>query len=165
LETDYIDRFIEEWSRSRPGTDVAAQAGILRMIRIASRLERRLAQISGAFDLNVGQFNVLTALRRLDPTPLAPKQLMQATLFSSGALTPILDKLEQKHLVRRLTDPDDRRGVLVTLTNKGRHVIDAALAERERENLALANALSKEEQETFSRLARKLLIAVEGKQP
>lgn len=162
MDTDYIDRFIDEWSRSRPGTDVAPQAGILRIIRIANRLERRLAQISAAHDLNVGQFNVLTALRRLDPTPLAPKQLMQATLFSSGALTPILDKLEQKHLVRRLADPNDRRGVLVALTDKGRQVINAALAERERENLELANVLSKEEQEAFSRLARKLLMALEG---
>lgn len=161
METDYIDRFIDEWSRSRPGADVASQAGILRVIRIASRLERRLAQISAAHGMNVGQFNVLTALRRLDPTPLAPKHLMQATLFSSGALTPILDKLEQKHLVRRMEDPNDRRGVLAALTDEGRHAIDMALAERERENLTLTNVLSKEEQETFFRLARKLLLALE----
>lgn len=161
MKTDSIDRFVEEWSRSRPEADVRPQAGILRIIRIASGLERRLAQIARAHGLNIGQFNVLTALRRLDPTPLPPKQLMRATLFSSGALTPILDKLEQKQLVRRLADPHDRRGILAALTDRGRQAIDGALAERERENLALASVLSKEEQDTFSRLARKLLTALE----
>ena len=158
---DYVDNFAAEWKRTRPEIDVDGQMGVLRIIRIANYWERRLGQISAAYGLKIGQFNVLTALRRLDPQPLAPKDLMKTTLFSSGALTPILDKLEEKGLITRLPDPHDRRGTLAAMTDKGREIIDAAINDRVRENLDLASTLTKPERDALSELTRKLLVSLE----
>jgi DNA-binding MarR family transcriptional regulator len=54
-------------------------------------------------------------------------------------MTNRIDRLTEGALVRRLPDPYDKRGVLVQLTERGREVADAALADlldQERELLA-----------------------------
>jgi DNA-binding MarR family transcriptional regulator len=44
------------------------------------------------------------------------------TGLTSGAVTAMLDRLERADLVRRLSDPSDRRRVLVELTGRARRV-------------------------------------------
>lgn len=80
---------------------------------------------------------------------------------STGAMTNRLDKLEQRGLVRRTPDPDDRRGVLLELTAAGEgrleEFIDAA-AGRERE---LLGALTPAEQRELNQLLSKLLVSLQ----
>jgi DNA-binding MarR family transcriptional regulator len=59
-------------------------------------------------------------------------------MVTSGTMTNRVDRLASKGLVQRMPDPDDKRGVLVRLTNEGRSRVDAALEgllEQERELL------------------------------
>lgn len=49
-------------------------------------------------------------------------------MLSSAGVTSRIDRLEGRGLVRRLPDPDDRRGVIVELTDQGREIVDAAVA-------------------------------------
>ena len=49
-------------------------------------------------------------------------------MLSSAGVTSRIDRLERRGLVRRLPDPDDRRGVIVELTDQGLEVVDAAVA-------------------------------------
>src|SRR5262249_56223890 len=65
--------------------------------------------------------------RRGEPYQLSPGALLHATLVTSGTMTNRIDQLEKARLVRRRADPQDRRGVLVTLTSRGATVADAAL--------------------------------------
>ena len=162
MKHDYVDRFAEEWRARRPELDVATMAGILRVYRIGSLMEQELAEIAGRHGLKLGQLNVLTALRRFDPEPMPPKQMLKAALLTSGAVTPILDKLEEAGLVVRKADPNDRRGVMVALTDAGRKRVDAALAERIARNLELSHLLSRSEREALASIGRKLLLAIEG---
>jgi len=58
-------------------------------------------------------------------------------------------------------DPDDRRGVLVELTDAGREVLDQAVsANTAREKELLAN-LTKQERNSLARLLKKLLAGLE----
>src|ERR671926_34073 len=70
--------------------------------------------------------------RRMSGPPhrMTPSGLAEWAELSSGAMTNRLDRLEKAGLVRRLPDPDDRRGVLVELTPEGVASIDAAVAEQ-----------------------------------
>ena len=72
------------------------------------------------FDLSVGEWKAITHLQ-LDGPPhrKSPGQLARWAELSSGAMTNRLDRLEEAGLVRRVPDPDDRRGVLVELTDAG----------------------------------------------
>ena len=49
-------------------------------------------------------------------------------MLSSAGVTSRIDRLERRGLVRRLPDPDDRRGVIVELTDDGIAIVDEAVA-------------------------------------
>ncbi|HEY8302806.1 MAG TPA: MarR family transcriptional regulator [Jatrophihabitans sp.] len=69
---------------------------------------------------------------------LRPSEIAARILVTSGTLTPMLDRLETAGFVRREPNPDDRRSVIVALTERG----DAALAEyREAFRVAIESAV------------------------
>jgi DNA-binding MarR family transcriptional regulator len=84
---------------------------------------------------------------------------------STGAMTNRLDKLEARGLIRRVPDPQDRRGVLLELTDAGESHLQeyvAAGAGRERE---LVDDLSAAEKQELNQLLSKLLASLQVKNP
>lgn len=162
MTADYIDRFTGEWRQSRPEMAVEPVAGLLRVIRLAGLLERELADIAFDFGLKPAQFQVLAALRRLHPAPVTPKQLVDAAILTSGALTPVLDRLERTGHLSRRPDSGDRRSVLIELTEQGKALIESALDQRMARHRDLVAGLSAGEHEQLSALLRKLLRGQEG---
>jgi DNA-binding MarR family transcriptional regulator len=106
------------------------------LLRVARHFEllRRDALVDR--DLEVWEYDVLAALRAAAPPhQLSPSMLVTETQVASGTTTNRIDRLARRGYVTREPDPDDRRGVLVRLTNAGRRKVDAAeadLAETER---------------------------------
>ena len=76
-------------------------------------------------------------------------------------MTNRIDRLAEKGLVRRVPDPEDRRGILVELTEQGRELIDRALISHVANEARLLQPLSREEQQTLAALLRKLLSSLE----
>jgi DNA-binding MarR family transcriptional regulator len=115
---DEVVHLVAAWKRERPDLDFSPLEVLSRITRIARHLDiaRRKA------------FDVLTSLRRAgDPYQLSPGQLMQDTMVTSGTMTNRLDRLENLGFITRETDPDDRRGSLVTLTKNGMQAVDRAM--------------------------------------
>jgi DNA-binding MarR family transcriptional regulator len=160
---DHIDHLIDDWASTRPELEFNDVAALLRLMRLSEVLDRELAAIAAEHALKPGQFQVLAALRRRHPAMMTPTELNHAALLTSGAMTPLLDRLEQKEYVRRLPDPNDRRGVLVELTQEGQKVIDAALDARLGRLHQLSALLSRTEQDQVSGALRKLLIHLENR--
>ena len=156
---DFIDRFEMDGLRSRPGIHLGDTAGLLRVMRLAAHLERELAASSA---VKPGQFQVLAALRRRDPLPMNASELARAAVLTSGAMTAVLDRLEEQGLIRREIDAEDRRARRITITEKGRTLINRALDQRMAQHRALNAALTLEERDTLNALLRRLLIAIEG---
>lgn len=84
---------------------------------INSRLNKHLAEA----DLTVSQFGVLEAVHHLGP--LNQKTLGEKLLKSGGNITLVIDNLERCNLVERQQDPNDRRAMLIHLTEKGSEFI------------------------------------------
>jgi len=81
-------------------------------------------------------------------------------MLTSSGTTKRLDRLEQAGLITREPDPQDRRGILITLTPPGLELIDrltAAHLENEREILSV---LSEPEQRRLADLLRKLQLGL-----
>ncbi len=102
-----------------------------RVIVIAQYLEKSVNDALGVHGLSLGQFDILATLRREGPKGrLTPTQLIQSVMLSSGGMTNRLDRLEEAGWIQRRPDPEDRRGVVVTLTLEGCKLIDAATTTR-----------------------------------
>jgi DNA-binding MarR family transcriptional regulator len=130
-----------------------------RVTRLARHLDRQRAAAFNAHGLETWEFDVLAALRRAgEPNRLSPGQLLRETMVTSGTMTNRVDRLAGRGLVERDLHPDDKRGVLVRLTDAGRAAVDAALADllaAERELLA---GMAEEDQHHLAQTLRRLLV-------
>jgi DNA-binding MarR family transcriptional regulator len=82
-------------------------------------------------------------------------------MLSSAGMTSRIDRLERRGLVRRLPDPDDRRGVIVELTDQGIEVVDTAVAAITVSDRQLLERFDPEELAILEGLLRKLLSGLE----
>jgi DNA-binding MarR family transcriptional regulator len=90
---------------------------------IESSLEREL---TGGHDLSVVEFTVLDALSRQDGWHMRMSQLARAAALSNSATTRLVNRLEDRRLIKRILCADDRRGIYTELTRAGVTLLDAA---------------------------------------
>jgi DNA-binding MarR family transcriptional regulator len=156
---DEVDALVDAWSRERPDLDVSPMRVLSRVTRLARHLDRQRAAAFSAHGLESWEFDVLAALRRAgEPNRLSPGQLLRETMVTSGTMTNRVDRLAARGLVERDLHPEDKRGVLVRLTDAGRVAVDAALVDlldAERELLA---GMAEEEQHELAQTLRRLLV-------
>lgn len=155
---DEVDRLVAAWRQERPDLDVEPLEVLSRVSRLAKHLDRARRAAFAEVGLEPWEFDVLTALRRSGkPYELSPGTLLKATLVTSGTMTNRIDRLAQADLVRRRPDPEDRRGVLVSLTEEGRKRVDAAFADLLRRERELLAGLGEQDQRVLAGLLRTLL--------
>jgi DNA-binding MarR family transcriptional regulator len=165
-EHDEVDRLVEAWRRERPDLDVTPLAVLSRVSRLALHLDRARRQTFTEHGLQAWEFDVLAALRRAgSPYELSPGQLLTQTLVSSGTMTNRIDRLEARGLVTRRPDPEDRRGVVVTLTSAGRARVDAALADLLGHEDAILEALRPADRDRLADLLRQVTARFENSHP
>jgi DNA-binding MarR family transcriptional regulator len=155
---DEVDDLVDGWRSERPDLDVQPLQVLSRISRLARHLDRARRTAFTARGLESWEFDVLSALRRQgQPYQLSPGALLRATLVTSGTMTNRIDRLAAAGLVRRHPDPQDKRGVLVTLTAEGRARVDAALADLLGREEALLAGLDSGERQELAGLLRILL--------
>jgi DNA-binding MarR family transcriptional regulator len=86
---------------------------------------------------------------------------MAAMMVASGTMTNRIDQLEKADLVTRSANPEDGRSFLVSLTEKGFALIDAAVAAHVETQARLVSGLSEEEKATLNALLGKYLAGFE----
>ena len=79
-------------------------------------------------------------------------------------MTNRLDRLEEAGLVRRLRDPDDRRSVVVELTDHGRETYRNAVGVQAQKEALVAAALNPREKSQMNALLRKLMVEFERRE-
>lgn len=160
---DEVDTIVDAWQRERPDLDVAPLHVLSRVSRLARRLDQARAAAFTEHDLDGGEFDVLSALRRVGGDyELSPGALVQQTLVTSGTMTNRVDRLAARGYVQRRPDPADRRGVLVRLTPSGRTIVDAAMADLLEHEAQLLSHLPEQERRRVADALRTLLTAVES---
>jgi DNA-binding MarR family transcriptional regulator len=155
---DEVDDLVAAWQAQRPDLDVEPLQVLSRISRLARHLDIARRGAFASHGLESWEFDVLSALRRQGPPfQLTPGALLRATLVTSGTMTNRIDRLAVAGLVRREPDPTDKRGVLVTLTERGVARVDAALADLLRRERALLARLDGEERRHLADMMRVLL--------
>jgi DNA-binding MarR family transcriptional regulator len=162
MARDWTDNLLSKWASIRPNLDMEMYQVTARISRIALHIARDQDEAFGRFGLNRGEVGVLSALRIAGPHQrLSPTHLFKGLMLSSAGITSRLDRLESRGLVKRTPDPDDRRSVLVELTDAGRKVLEEAVAANTKSERALLGDLSPTEVATLGKLLRKMLAALE----
>jgi DNA-binding MarR family transcriptional regulator len=155
---DEVDDIVAGWCAERPDLDLEPLQVLSRVSRLARHLDRARRAAFAAHGLETWEFDVLSALRRQgSPYQLSPGALLRATLVTSGTMTNRIDRMAEGQLVRRLPDPQDKRGVLVQLTDRGRAVVDAALTDLLRNERDLLAGLDPDDRGQLAALLRRLL--------
>jgi DNA-binding MarR family transcriptional regulator len=161
---DEVDDLVAAWHAERPDLDVEPLQVLSRISRLSRHLDRARRAAFEAHGLQAWEFDVLSALRRQGaPYQLSPGALLHATLVTSGTMTNRVDRLVTAGLVSRHPDPQDKRGVLVTLTEDGRAAVDAALADLLRNERKLLTALADPQRRELAALLRILLAPYDAR--
>ena len=158
---DPVDKLINQWAQERPELDCSSLSVVVRVLFLAKVFRQSAERALAPLDLKLWEYDVLSALRRQGPPFQLPATgLARASMLTTGAMTNRIDRLEVRGLVARATEPTDRRGVNVRLTERGRQLTDAAIEAR----LTAANeqleALSLEERRAVSAGLRKVFLEI-----
>jgi DNA-binding MarR family transcriptional regulator len=166
-EHDHVDSFLEEIGADLPeGLDLTVEGIVDRIGGINYRIKRMHNETLEQLGLTFSDWHVLTALH-WSGAPYRRKAgwLARRAELTSGAMTSRLDALEKQGLVRRVRDPEDRRSVLVELTQRGLEKHEEAMAVQAQKEALLAEALTSREKEQLNALLRRVMITLEERYP
>jgi DNA-binding MarR family transcriptional regulator len=166
-DRDHVDRFLDEIRTELPADlDLEVEGIVDRINGINWRIRKMLDETLDQYDLTSGDWKVLCSLHwKGKPHRRSAGELARIADLSSGAMTNRLDQLEQAGLVKRLPDPDDRRGVLVELTPKGLRLHREAIGVQAEKEAMLAEALTDREKTQLNDLLRRVMLVLEERVP
>jgi DNA-binding MarR family transcriptional regulator len=96
------------------------------VISVAAHVEDELEEALAEHRLSRPSFLVLDVLERAEDHTLNQRDLVGALRRTSGTLSVRLGRLERARMITREPDPDNRRSVTVTLTDRGRELVQRA---------------------------------------
>lgn len=107
------------------------------------------------YDLLHSHIDVLASLY-FDDNPLSPTDLYDATVFSSGGMTKVLKKLEERKLIKREASSSDKRSMLISLTKEGRELIKNCMVEIAKAKEEKFSILTQKEKEDLKNILSKI---------
>jgi MarR family transcriptional regulator, 2-MHQ and catechol-resistance regulon repressor len=108
--------------------------------------------------LNPTEFAVLELLYHKGDVPL--QQIGGKILLASGSITYVVDKLEQKGMLKRIACPKDRRVTYAQITDDGKKFMDEIFPEHAKQIDVLMSSLTDSEKTEAIHLLKKLGIPV-----
>jgi DNA-binding MarR family transcriptional regulator len=103
--------------------DSPEQEAYLALWRTYDRLRAIEDELFARFDLTAQQYNLLRLLRAA-PEPVPTLALAERLVSRAPDITRMLDKLEERKLLTRTRSVQDRRAVLVAVTQRGSALLD-----------------------------------------
>jgi DNA-binding MarR family transcriptional regulator len=159
-ERDAVDAQLEVWGRELPDLDLETEGVVERIGKLEYYIDRLLGETLEQFGLTHGEWRLMGHLRYSGaPYHGKPGKLADHLGLSSGAMTNRLDNMERRGLIRRLPDPDDRRGVIVELTAEGHELWETSVGAQAQKEALVATALDESERAELNDLLRKLMNA------
>ena len=109
------------------------------------------------YGITPGQYGVLKCL--WDEDGLTVKKLAERMYLDSSTITGLLDRMENKGLIKRQSSPSDRRALSVVLTPAGKALQEPVTQAIIDANQAVLKNMSEEEADSFLNI----LLSLNGK--
>ena len=126
----------------------------IKLMRATDTINNHLNAHLSEENLTISQFGVLEAVYHLGP--LNQKTLAEKLLKSGGNITLVIDNLEKCDFVERQQDPNDRRAMLIHLTEKGEEFISSYFPEHLAHIKEEFDVLTQKEKKDLARICKKL---------
>lgn len=160
-DSQQIDAIVQQWREQRPDVDTGPMGLLGKLRRLTTRLRDEMLSGYEHFGLGEGEFDVLSALRRMGaPFELAPSLLADHTMVTAGATSKRIDRLIEAGLVDRRSGTEDRRSRVVALTPAGLKLIDRAIEVHTANQRRLVASLGAQELEAMEKAVSKWLTAL-----
>jgi DNA-binding MarR family transcriptional regulator len=157
---DALDESLVVWAREIPDLDPLTEGIVERIHILAYGFDESMKETLATFELDRRAFQLIGKLRSVGaPYRRSAGMLANDLRLSTGAMTNRLDRLETAGLIRRLPDPNDRRGTLVEPTEAGHAAWDATVGTQARREAMISAVLTEPEREELHRLLRSLMRA------
>lgn len=134
-------------------TDLALKLFVV-LNRAATAVGRHAEADASRHGLSIAEFAALEALYQKGD--LLVGELQRKVLKSSGGITYVVDRLEEKGLVERKPCPGDRRAVYAAITTEGQSLMDGVFPAHAAALTAAMETLSREEKRQAIDLLRRL---------
>lgn len=127
------------------------QGGMLGLLGVAQILQDRLEAALESVGLSIPKY---FALQRLVDAgePVSLSSLAERQRCVRSNITQLIDRLETDGLVRRVSDPTDRRAVLATITPLGIERFEAGASAIGNVQTELASRIAPDDRESFMRV-------------
>ena len=136
----------------------------LKLFVILSRAHKVIHECTNHFfqenGLNPTEFAVLELLYHKGKQPL--QQIGNKILLASGSITYVVDKLEGRGYINRVSSDTDRRVTYAEITKEGTSFMDELFPRHEQQLEQLMDVLSEEEKETAIALLKKLGLSIKN---
>jgi DNA-binding MarR family transcriptional regulator len=160
---DPIDLAQDKWSADVSERDARIYALSTRILYVSSQVAASFEEESQRLGLNSGEVLVLDALRRLGPPyEASPAQLKAHFFISFAGIGKRLARLEERGLIERRTNAEDRRGQIVRLTETGLALLHESRAGNEAPHMQALRSLGPGQLEALSDALKALQDGIEG---
>jgi len=125
-----------------------------KLSKVMRKVQRYYEYNLAPFEITPVQFYVLSAL--LENDGMKFKDLARSVNIDGSTLTGILDRMERNGFVERRDDPDDRRSLLVFMTDKAKERGATMISLAERLDMEIREHFSDEDFNTFIKVLDKI---------
>ena len=160
-----VGTLVDEWNKVIPLLDRDVRAIAARIARIDDRLKTSMTAVLKHSGLSDNEFRLLAGLMRMGPPHrCAPTDLAGRYVpVTSGGLTGLANRLEQRGLIGRVSHPNDQRSVLIELTATGKALALATMEEFAAVEETLMGDVSKADRAKVNAFLKKVLHSIEAK--
>lgn len=152
MDSDSINRTLKETHLEHPD--------IFKVIHTVEQFTNEMIiQWMKAFEHNIGIAPVLVLSELNKQGPLKQTVLAQKLGYTPGAMTNIANRLIKQEMAERKYNDDDRRHVLLSITDKGIKVLKEAQHKGQELQVVLFQKLNEEELQQFLKIYEKLLVS------
>lgn len=131
----------------------------LHLMQTSKAVQERMRLELTKKKLSITEFSVLEVLYNKGRQTI--QQIGNSILVSSGSMTYVIDKLEQKGLLNRIDCPNDRRAIYIVLTDEGFDLMEKIIPKHQELVNYIFDSLNNDETEKFVDILKKVKNRVE----
>ena len=128
----------------------------LTLMQTSKAIHEKIKAEMAQYKLTITEFSVLEVLYLKGKQPI--QQIGHCILISSGSMTYVIDKLEERDLLCRNACPEDRRMIHVTLTEQGTEMMNEIMPKHQELVHHMFDELQLDEAETLVQLLKKINV-------